>query len=256
MKRIKILAVLIVLLIGTMPSEARKKPVIGIAPGYSSPEYTSIRRTYTDAILRAGGIPFILPQANDPVEASAILANVDGVIFTGGGDIDPSYYGETVLNETVEIDSHRDTLDILYARTALASGKPILAICRGEQLINVVLGGSLYQDLPSQKPGDIAHRQSANGKVPTQKVFVTRGSKLHKIMGKDVLMVNSFHHQAVKDPAGSVTVTAVSEDGVVEAYESNEKGRWLVAVQFHPEMLVRGDDSWLSLFKAFVKASR
>lgn len=256
MKRIIIIALLLVPFIGTWNIDARRKPIIGVAPGYNGAEYSSIRRTYTDAILKAGGIPFILPQVNDAAQAAEMVSHLDGLVLTGGVDLDPVRYGETVLNETVEIDSHRDTLDILYAQAAWDGKVPILAICRGEQLMNVVLGGSLYQDLPSQKPSDIAHRQNADGKVPTHRILVEKGSMLNRIMGTEELMVNSFHHQAVKVPSPLVTVTAVSEDGVVEAYESIGKGRWLLAVQFHPEMLVRGDDSWLSLFKAFVKATR
>lgn len=256
MKKIRYFALLLILVLGVQVVDARKKPLIGVAPGYSGADYSNVNRTYTDAILRAGGIPFILPQVNDPAEASEMLSRVDGIVFTGGVDLDPVRYGETVLNESVEIDSHRDTLDILYASAALERRIPILAICRGEQLMNVVLGGTLYQDLPTQKPGDIAHRQSAPGKVPTQRIFVTKGSMLNRIMGTEELMVNSFHHQAVKDPSPLVTVTALSEDGVVEAYEWTGKGRWLLAVQFHPEMLLRGDDNWLRLFKAFVKATR
>ena len=247
---------LLALVLCFQPADARKKPVIGIAPGYSGAEYSRLHRTYTDAILRAGGIPFILPQVSDASQASEMLRHVDGVMLTGGVDVNPAYYGETVFNETVEVDSHRDTVDFLYAHAALDGRLPILAICRGEQLLNVALGGSLYQDLPSQKPGPVLHRQKEDGKVPTQAITVSKESMLYRIMGSERLMVNSFHHQAVKDPSPLVTVTALSDDGVVEAYESNEKGRWLLAVQFHPEMLLRGDDAWLKLFKAFLKATR
>lgn len=256
MRRLIIIAMLLLMAFGVQDAAARRKPVIGIASGYNGAEYTSLRRTYTDAILRSGGIPFILPQVNDPATAAEMLSHVDGFMLTGGVDIDPARYGESVLNETVEIDSHRDTVDILYARAALERHLPILAICRGEQLLNVVLGGTLYQDLPTQKPGEIAHRQSEDGKIPTHEITVSEGSMLQRIMGSNKLMVNTFHHQAVKDPSPRVKVTALSPDGVVEAYEFEGKGQWLIAVQFHPEMLVRGDDAWLSLFKAFVKASR
>ena len=256
MKRIIIIILLLIPVLGTWTADAKRKPIIGIAPGYNGSEYSSLRRTYTDAIIKAGGIPFILPQVNDAAQAAEMLHHVDGLVLTGGGDLDPVHYGESVLNETVEIDSHRDTLDIFYAQAAWDGKMPILAICRGEQLMNVVLGGSLYQDLPSQKPGDIAHRQKVDGKVPTHRIQVEKGSMLYRIMGSEELMVNSFHHQAVKEPSPIVTVTALSDDGVVEAFEMNGKGRWLLAVQFHPEILVRGNESWLSIFKAFVKATR
>ena len=213
-------------------------------------------RSYTDAILRSGGIPVILPQVDNPAAAAEMVSRLDGVMLTGGVDMNPAYYGESVLNETVEIDNHRDTVDVLYAQAALDSKKPILAICRGEQLLNVVLGGSLYQDLPSQKPGDIAHRQKEDSRIPTHSISVAEGSKLHKIMGRTTLDVNTLHHQAVKVLSDKVFATAYSPDGIVEAYEGKDNKQWLVAVQFHPEVLVRANDEWLALFKAFVKACR
>jgi len=217
---------------------------------------STVSRSYTDAVARAGGIPVILPQVDNPAAATEILGRLDGILFTGGVDLDPAYYGEQVLNESVEIDSHRDTIDILYANAALDRRLPILAICRGEQMLNVVLGGSLYQDLPSQKPSGIAHRQGTDLKKPSHMIEVSEGSLLYRAMGQKSLKVNSSHHQAVKIPSERVVVTAYSPDGVVEAYEGKDKGRWILAVQFHPEMLVRADDSWLALFKAFVKACR
>ena len=252
----KLLIILVFLLALGMSAEARKKPVIGVVPGCDGREYSKVRRTYTDAVLRAGGIPVILPQVDDDATARELLSRIDGIVFTGGEDIDPEYYGETVLNETVEIDARRDTVDVRYARIALERRIPILAICRGEQLMNVVLGGSLYQDLPTQKPSPTAHRQKEGGKVPTHAIAVSEGSTLHRVMGLDTLWVNSFHHQAVKVPSDRVKVVAIAGDGVVEAFESQSKKQWLLAVQFHPEMLLRGDDSWLGIFKAFVKAAR
>ncbi len=239
-----------------LAAQARKKPLIGIVPGYNGSMSSTVSRSYTDAVARAGGIPLILPQVDDPVAAAEIVGRLDGILFTGGVDIDPAHYGETVLNESVEIDSHRDAIDMLYAGAAIGSKLPILGICRGEQLLNVVLGGSLYQDLPTQKPSDIAHRQKEEFNLPSHKIIVAKGSLLHDIMKKDTLLVNSAHHQAVKAPSDKILVTAYAPDGVVEAYQGTERGRWLLAVQFHPEALVRVDDSWLALFKAFVKACR
>ena len=237
-------------------ADARRKPVIGVVPGCQNADYSIVNRTYTDAILRAGGIPVILPQIEGEAAPVEILGRIDGIMFTGGVDVDPALYGEEVLNESVEIDRRRDSIEMDYAKAALGKRMPILAICRGEQMMNVVLGGSLYQDLPTQKPGEVAHKQKESGSVPTHAIILTDGSAFRMIMGSDTLRVNSFHHQAVKVLSGKVKVTAVSEDGIVEAYESAVKGQWLIAVQFHPEMLVRADDRWLPLFKAFVKASR
>ena len=237
-------------------AQARRKPMIGVASGYSSAMVTTLNRSYTDAIYRAGGIPVILPQVNNAAEASEILSHLDGLLLSGGEDLAPAYYGESVLNETVSVNAHRDTIDVLYAEAALQGNKPILAICRGEQLLNVVLGGSLYQDLPSQNPSDIAHRQGSDLRFPSHTISVLEGSMLHKILGEKSLNVNTSHHQAVKVPSDKVAVTALAPDGVVEAYEGVERGEWILGVQFHPEQLVRADDKWLAIFKAFVKACK
>ncbi len=255
MKR-RIFLILILLLALDCATEARRRPVIGISTGCSPADYSKVRRTYGDAILRAGGIPFLLPQVNDLDEALAVVSRLDGIVFTGGEDVDPVRYGQSVLNETVSINHHRDTLDFLYAEAAFRKQLPILAICRGEQLINIALGGSLYQDLPAQMPSNVKHRQEVSGEIPTHLCIVSRNTLLYDIMGADTLKVNSHHHQAVSEPSSKVTVSGRSEDGIVEAFEIVSRKQWLLAVQFHPEVLVRVDDRWLALFKAFVKAAR
>ena len=228
---------------------AHKAPVIGISGSYS-PEgvgLTTLNTNYSQAISKAGGVPVIIPTVSSKEEAEAVLAVLDGIVFSDGEDLDPSLYGEAVLNETVYVDSVRDVSDVFLAKAAVASGKPILAICRGEQLMNVVLGGSLYQDLAEQKPDNVGHSGT------THKILAEQGSLLAKLYGTDSLEVNSSHHQAVKDVAPGLKVTAYSSDGIVEAYEGDN----LTAVQFHPEKLVRaGDDSWLEFFKVFIKKAR
>ena len=254
MKRILTILILIVALAPC--TEARRKPLIGITTGCSPADYSKVRRTYGDAIIRAGGIPFLLPQVDDIGKALEVVSRLDGILFTGGEDVDPARYGETVLNETVSINHHRDTLEFLYAEAAFLKHLPVLAICRGEQLVNVALGGSLFQDLPAQKPGNVLHKQQEPGETPTHLCIVSRNTMLHRIMGADTLHVNSFHHQAVSVPSDKVTVSAFSEDGIVEAFEIDSRKQWLLAVQFHPEMMVRADDRWLALFKALVRAAR
>ena len=245
MKRFLILLLTVAALVACKPSA----PLIGISCSRSSTGATTLKTTYTDAVARAGGLPVVFPTVADADLAAALVKNVDGVILSGGEDLDPSYYGETVWNETVEVDTLRDVSDILIAKAALASGKPILAICRGEQLMNVVLGGSLYQDIPTQVDTLVRHGGGA-----LHKIGVEKGSVLYSLFGRDSLLVNSFHHQAVKDVAPGVRVTAYSPNGIVEAYEY---GNQVIAVQVHPEGMVRTDDSWLALFKLFVKkASR
>ena len=220
-------------------------PVIGISCSRSASGATQLATTYTEAIQRAGGVAVVLPTIGDEARAEELLAALDGIVFSGGEDVSPEWYGEEIWNETVHVDAVRDRSDSLLARAALASGKPILAICRGEQMMNVVLGGSLYQDLPSQFGDQVRH---GGGAIHT--IGLEPGSVLAEIYGTDSLSVNSFHHQGVKVLAPGVRATAHSADGLVEAYENEQ----LWAVQFHAEKdLQAGDTRWLHLFWAFVQ---
>ncbi len=228
---------------------AYRAPLIGISGSYASEGVgsTTLNTNYSQAISKAGGVPVVIPTLSSREEADAVLAKLDGIVFSGGEDLDPSLYGETVLNETVFVNSVRDDSDVFLAKAAVASKKPILAICRGEQLMNVVLGGSLYQDLAEQKPENVGHGGT------THKILAETGSLLAKLYGTDSLEVNSSHHQAVKQVAPGLKVTAYSNDGIVEAYEGDN----LIAVQFHPEKLVRaGDKKWLEFFKVFISRCR
>ena len=220
-------------------------PLIGISCGRTSTGAATLSTNYTDAIAKAGGIPVVLPIIDDPALAESILAKLDGIVFSGGPDLDPAEFGEEILNETVSIDAVRDRSDLLLARAALASGKPVLAICRGEQLMNVVLGGSLYQDIPTQVDTTVQHAGGA-----WHRIGVEKGSVLYELFGQDSLTVNSFHHQAVKKVAPGVRVTAYSPNGIVEAYEYGDR---LIAFQFHPEGMARTDDTWLAPFRYFLK---
>ena len=237
--------ILIVLLALATLSACRRAPVIGISSGRSESGAATLSANYTDAVIRAGGVPVIFPTVADSALASTLIRMVDGVIFSGGPDLDPSYYGETVWNETVEVDTLRDVSDLLLMRAALASGKPVMAICRGEQLMNVVLGGSLYQDIPTQVDTTVQHAGGA-----WHRIGVEKGSVLYELFGQDSLTVNSFHHQAVKKVAPGVRVTAYSPNGIVEAYEYGDR---LIAFQFHPEGMARTDDTWLAPFRYFLK---
>ena len=221
-------------------------PLIGISCGRSATGAVNLSSAYTDAIARAGGVPVVLPIIDDPALAENLLEKLDGIVFSGGPDLDPAEYGEEVFNETVSVDAVRDRSDLLFARAALASGKPVLAICRGEQLMNVVLGGTLYQDIPAQVDTVVKHSGFDH------RIGVEKGSVLYEIFGQDSLTVNSSHHQAVKDPAPGIRITAHAPDGIVEAYEYEN----VLAVQFHPERMVQTDASWLALFKHFVEMTR
>ena len=243
MKRILLLLLTIV----ALQACCRRAPLIGISCGRTSSGAASLSTNYTEAVARAGGIPVIFPTVADSALAAALVKKVDGVIFSGGPDLDPSYYGETFWNETVEVDTLRDVSDLMLMRAALAAKKPILCICRGEQLMNVVLGGSLYQDLPTQVDTLVKH-----GGGTWHRIGVEKGSVLYTLFGKDSLTVNSFHHQAVKQVAPGIRVTAHADNGIVEAYEYGDR---LIAFQFHPEGMARTDDTWLAPFRYFVKMS-
>lgn len=225
-----------------------KTPLIGITCSRSDTGATLLATTYTEAVGRAGGVPVVIPTVSSPAEAEALLAKVDGIIFSGGEDVSPAWYGEDILNETVATDSLRDRSDSLLARAALTSGKPVLAICRGAQLMNVIMGGSLFQDIPSQVPETVGHSGGA-----VHKIGIMERSVLAQLFGTDSLEVNSFHHQGIKDPAPGIRITARSADGLVEAYEADR----VVAVQFHPEKMLRnGDERWVPFFKFFVEKCR
>ena len=241
MKRI----VLLLLAVAALQACGRHAPVIGISCGRSASGASTLSPNYNEAVARAGGIPVIFPTVADSALAASLVKQVDGIVFSGGPDLDPSYYGETFWNETVEVDTLRDVSDLLLMRAALASKKPVMAICRGEQLMNVVLGGSLYQDLPTQYDTIVRH-----GGGTTHRIGVEKGSVLYELFGEDSLTVNSFHHQAVKQVAPGVKVTAHAADGIVEAYEY---GNQVIAFQFHPEGMARTDDAWLAPFRYFVK---
>lgn len=241
MKRFLVLLPLVLTLACSRPGGA----LIGITSSRSGSGATLLSSAYTEAVSKADGVPVVLPTVASAAEAEAVVAALNGIVFSGGEDINPAWYGEDVLNETVHRNPVRDHSDSLLARAALASGKPILAICRGEQLMNVMLGGSLYQDIPTQ-----IHQTVGHGGGAVHKVGLEEKSLLAELYGTDSLEVNSFHHQCVKTPAPGIRITARSAEGVVEAFETAQ----ITAVQFHPEkMLQSGDTRWLPFFKAFVK---
>ena len=223
------------------------RPIIGIAPSVSGGKI-KMSTAYAKAVFRAGGIPFFLPYTDD-AELLRGFATLDGFLYAGGVDVDPARYGEEKLNDTVEIDPVRDAFEFALWEHIYPTGKPIFGICRGIQSINVALGGSLYQDIPG-------HRQTEAGAEVTGHVTVERGSRLCDILGSESVMVNSFHHQAVKRAAESLVVTARADDGTVEGVETRERGRFLVAVQWHPELLAEVRPEAAAMFAALVRAAK
>ena len=234
------------LILASCCTQPRPKPMIGISSSRTESGRSILASAYPEAIIKGGGIPFIIPTVHTYEEAEDIVSCCSGILFSGGEDVNPAWYGEEVLNETVEIDPVRDSSDSLLVKAAIASGKPILAICRGEQLINVCLGGSLFQDIPSQVTDHIAHRGTEH------KIALDKDGFLYQIWKSDSVTVNSFHHQAVKNLAGGLCAVAWAPDGIVEAYEGDN----ILAVQFHPERLQRTTPEWENLFTVFVERCR
>lgn len=250
MKRIAIIALMTAVMAVACQN---RRPVIGIS-GSCPQGWVSVRDEYTNAVSRAGGIPIVLPVTADSILVEEYANLIDGLILSGGEDIQPAYYGEKIFNETVECIPRRDTADFLLLRASLRRKLPVLAICRGEQLVNVMFGGSLYQDLPSQYDTIVHHHQENARNGAQHIVYLEPGSRLHELLGVDSVGVNSFHHQAVKKLGEGLKVSARAADGTIEGFE----GDGLFCVQFHPEAFVSaGDDTFLPIFTDFVKqASR
>lgn len=221
-------------------------PVIGITP--------SNRLTdYLESVRRAGGEPRVLS-----VDAPPTLDGLDGILFTGGGDVDPVHYRNARHPNTNEPDPARDAFELALAKLALATNTPLLAVCRGLQVVNVAAGGTLMQDIPAQVNQALGHQIDSPPFAIAHEVWVTPDTALSRVMQEeladgDVLQVNSRHHQAIEKTADGFTISATAPDGVVEAIERPD-ARFCVAVQWHPENFWRTGE-FRSLFEEFVKAA-
>jgi Zn-dependent dipeptidase, microsomal dipeptidase homolog len=232
-------------------------PVIGISVACDSEGHSRLSEYYVDAVIIAGGTPYLIPATTNLATLKAIAEGLDGLILSGGADVTPALYSEGVLNETIYTDSIRDTYEFSLIKFAANRNVPILGICRGGQLINVAFGGTLYQDLPSQRKSDVEHRQKASSTEITHKVGLVKGTQFAEIMKNvDSLSVNTLNHQAIKDVAPTFRVTAISPDGVIEGIEAFPN-RNIFAVQWHPEALFAGGDKEsLEIFKFLVKKAK
>ena len=215
-----------------------------------------VNRAYTEAIVAAGLIPLIVPPV--PADAAAaILDAVQGLVLTGGEDIDPAYFGADRHPATGTPHDARDRCEMALAREAAARRLPTLAICRGVQVLNAALGGTLIQDLPSERGGKIDHDAESSRHVRVHTVDVTAGSRLNGIVESRSISTNSFHHQAVDRLGAGLCTVATSPDGIIEAVECTDRAWWMVGVQWHPEELTATPEEWdRRLFAAFAKAVR
>ncbi len=212
---------------------------------------------YRSAIEANGGEVVAFYQGEGEAETPRKLAELDAVLIPGGIDVAPAYYGEAPHAKLEKVDVELDELEFTLLRHADACDLPVLGICRGEQILNVHYGGSLIQDIPSQHPADVAVKHRYPKSSPARKEHVIRlvpGTRLHALLEQDEMVVNTYHHQAVKQMGEGLIVSARAEDGIVEAIEL-EGDRFVVGVQFHPEKLVGKRPEFNRIFRAFLEAA-
>lgn len=228
--------------------------LIGLTPSLDDPgNHLQVHEDYVNAVLRAGAAPLIFPLTANHRVLDALLDRVDGLVLIGGGDVAPQRYGEEKLPQCGEANLIRDEMEFYLCRRALQRDLPLLAVCRGEQLLNCVLGGTLYQDLAIQYGEELCHFRNDAPREPVHEVQVEKNSLLHRLAGCDTLRVNSRHHQAVKDVGKGLRVCARATDGVIEGIELPEK-KYVMGLQWHPEALSDSQPEAQRLFDALVGA--
>ena len=209
---------------------------------------------YVTALENAGLVPLIVPPLSSDRAAAAVLDSVSGLVLTGGEDVDPARYGEERHEKLHSVNAARDATESILVEQAKARGMPVLAICRGIQILNVALGGTLVQDIASQCETNIAHDEDGPRDSRSHEITVEPGSLIAEAIGTEHLTVNSFHHQSVKRVAEGMRVTARSPDGIIEGLESTDADWWVMAVQWHPEEMTESPEPWdRGLFKAFAR---
>jgi putative glutamine amidotransferase len=238
-------------------------PLIGVSTSLTIgryPERAYVNAAYLHAIQQAGGVPVPLPPHLSAASRAELGKLLHGVLLTGGGDVDPARFSEPPHATTAGVSEARDVLEIDLSRWAIDERVPLLAICRGVQVLNVALGGSLYQDVPSEPGsaldhGQKARQESARG-LPAHRVKVQDGSRLAGILGALEVEVNSFHHQAIKRLGHGLKDVAWAPDSVIEGVELDDDARFVVGVQWHPEEMAAHDPAARGLFAALVARAR
>lgn len=209
---------------------------------------------YVTALENAGLIPLIVPPLSSTGAAAAVLDSVSGLVLTGGEDVDPARYGENRHEKVRFVNAARDATEAALVEEARARVTPVLAICRGIQILNVALGGTLVQDIASQCDTDIGHDEDSPRSFRSHEISIEPGSLIARAFGTEHCTVNSFHHQSVKRVADGMRVTARAPDGIIEGLESIDQDWWVMAVQWHPEEMTDSPEPWdRGLFKAFAR---
>lgn len=246
-----------------MTNNGNRKPIIGITPSPVEDKLShgtfiryAMASTYTEAVEAAGGVPLVIPPQRGNIDE--ILSTIDGLLLSGGADIDPARYGDTELHpETYGINPLRDELELELVRAAIDRNMPMLCICRGIQVLNVALGGTLTQDIPDQYPTDLEHRQhhiDIAKEEPSHDVSVTPNSLLARTYGAETIAVNSFHHQAIREIAPGLEIDGHATDELIESVSYPESA-WVLGVQWHPEMMFQRHEEHLRPFSALVAAA-
>lgn len=235
-----------------------QKPLIGISSAFDyDKNFAYVKSGYYKAIVKAGGLPVAIPSMDETGVLEELADRVDGILLTGGPDLDARLFGEVNLPCNGTISPVRDSMEIYLAKKAVELNKPLLGICRGAQLINVAFGGTLYQDIPSQVQDRqvLKHDQAAPSWYPVHDITIEEGSRVRTWFSANSAGVNSFHHQAVKAVAPGFAATARTEDGIIEAIESSSHS-FVVGVQWHPELMWEHNPALLAMFIDFVECCR
>lgn len=273
----------------TPSGTASQKPLIALTPYYNlDTGEPYMRPAYPEAILHAGGIPVVLPLTSEETVLQQLTAAFDAFLFTGGPDLHPFYFHEETHARCGNISPKRDSMELLLLKLAMKAQKPILAICRGIQLLNIGLGGDIYQDIPSQRPAGaslkspadaspetpsevlpqfpsdfpLAHSQPFAYDLPSHTVFISPHTLLAELTQPNasgthlLLKVNSMHHQAVRRLAPGLIASGYASDGIIEAIEKPDYPSFFLGLQWHPEYLWKQDEAAARIFTGFVRASR
>jgi len=229
--------------------------VSGIRRQWGGAERQGVNSAYVQSIVAAGAVPLILPPAIGAGQAMGALDGIDALLLSGGEDLDPAWYGAPASPDLGDVDRERDLFELALFAAARQRGMPILGICRGIQLINVALGGTLWQHLPGERPSPVEHDRRDARSARTHEISLEAGSRAAGVLGRTAMAVNSFHHQGIRDLAPPLRASGWAEDGLVEAVEGPATEPWLLAVQWHPEEML-GDAAApeRGLFRALAEA--
>jgi putative glutamine amidotransferase len=236
-----------------------REPLVGVTTSITigqTPERAYVNSAYLHALQQAGGVPVLLPPQLSKASLERLVRGLDALLLTGGGDVDPATFGEAPHPTLYEVAPSRDALETQVTHMALEKRMPLLAICRGIQVLNVALGGSLHQDVATEPGTDIQHSQKEARDQTTHKVMVTPQSRLARVLGTEDVEVNSFHHQVVKSLGRGLVPVAWAPDQLIEGVELDDDSRWVLGIQWHPEHLVGGSEPARRLFSALVTAAR